>query len=381
MTPTTTQLWSARRRAAALCAAAVVLATATLAGAAPRTRTWQERYEAARQALVDNRDAEAAREFSLLASSAQNPEDQQLATELGELAQMKLQASSKPQPAIRKGDELSLLYASAVFYGLGTSAWMALVTKPKTLGAAALPFAAITTATVGSVALVDGYRPFRRGVPQSISAGLYLGFGEGIWAVGIEHARAARLRDGSRWSSELVATVLWSSATLGGVTGGLLGALRQPTPGRVSFTASTALWGGLIGAFSASALEPRTDWRTQTSLVTGAIGYNIGLLGGVVFAPMVAPSVARVRFVDLGGIGGGLIGAGSYGLFAGNSAKTELSLGATAIGAAAGLGLTWWATSEMPGDPPRSKPTAQASLMPLLARTRDGWLAGVAGEL
>lgn len=374
------QAW--RSRLAGVGLAALVLAATSKANAQPRSKTWQERYQAARDELLKDQNAEAARDFSLLAASAENAEDRRLASELQSLAQAKLRAQTAPQPAIRKSDELSLLYTTAVFYGLGTSGWMALVTKPKSLGAAVLPFAAITTAAVGGVAVADGYRPFRRGVPQSIAVGLYLGFGEGIWAVGIEHSRAARRQDGSRWNSELVATVLWSGATLGGVAGGVVGALRQPTPGRVSFTASTTLWGGLVGSFAAAGIEPRSAWRTQTSLVSGAIGYNVGLVSGVLLAPTIAPSVARVRFVDLGGIGGGLVGAGSYSLFAGDRAKTQLSLGATAIGAAAGLGITWWATSGMPGDP--AKPGAspvKSAFTPILTRTPNGWLAGVAGEL
>ena len=353
-----------------------------LAEPAPSPKTWHERYEAARELLLKDENAEAAREFELLVATAENPEDRKLAEEFASLARLKVRPPAPPAPALRHADELSLLYSTALVYGLGTSAWVALVTKPQSLGAAALPFAAITTASVGAVALSDQSRPFRRGVPQSISVGLYLGFGEGIWSVGIEHARANRLRTTSRWGSETVATVLWSGATLGGVAGGVIGALRQPTPGRVSFTASAALWGGLLGSFGASALEPTTERRTQTALTSGAIGYNVGLVGGVIFAPRIAPSLARVRFMDLGGIGGGLIGAGGYGLFAGSGAKTQLSLGASAIGAAAGLALAWWATGDMPSDP--STPQSHSSLrgvMPFATRTTDCWLAGVAGEL
>jgi hypothetical protein len=355
------------------------LLSTQLAGAEePTSKAWRDRYEAARELLLKDRDAEAANEFAQLAATAKNSEDRRLAQELATVARLK---EKPPEPALRRSDELSLLYTSALIYGLGTSAWVALVTKPKSLGAAALPFAAITTASVAAVALSDQHRPFRRGVPQSISVGLYLGFGEGIWLVAIQHAQASR-GDASRWHSETVATVLWTGATLGGVAGGVLGALRQPTPGRVSFTASASLWGGLLGSFGAAAIEPTAERRTQSALLSGAIGYNAGLIGGVVFAPRIAPSLARVRFVDLGGIGGGLIGAGSYGLFAGDSSKTQLSLGATAIGAAAGLGLAWWATSEMPSDP--AKPRASSvsgSLFPFATRTSDAWLAGVAGEL
>jgi hypothetical protein len=352
-----------------------------LALAEPTKTTWHERYVAARELLVHGQDEAAARAFAELAAQAETPEDRRLAEELATLARLKRKPPEPPPPALRRADEMSLLYSTALLYGLGTSAWVGLVTKPRSLGAAALPFAAITTASVAAVALADQQRPFRRGVPQSISVGVFLGFGAGVWLVGIQHARANRLHDASRWHSETVATVLWTGATLGGAAGGLIGALRQPTPGRVSFTASSALWGGLLGAFGAAALEPTADRRTQTALTVGALGYNAGLIGGVIAAPVVAPSVSRVRITDLGGLGGGLIGAGAYGLFAGNGAKTQVSLGASAIGVAAGLGIAWWATSGMPSDPPRPAQAAATAWWPFVTRVGDSWLAGAAGAL
>jgi hypothetical protein len=369
-----------RRARLALLALALVLSTQA-ARAEPTKSTWRERYVAARELLVRGQDDAAARAFAELAAQAENPEDRRLAEEFATLARLKHAPPQAPPPALRRADEMSLLYSAALLYGLGTSAWVGLVTKPRSLGAAALPFAAITTASVAAVALSDQNRPFRRGVPQSISVGLFLGFGEGIWAVGIQHARASRRDDGSRWHSETVATVLWSGATLGGVAGGVVGAFRQPTPGRVSFTASSTLWGGLLGAFGAAAVEPSAEQRTQTALMVGAIGYNAGLIGGVIAAPVIAPSVSRVRITDLGGLGGGLIGAGTYGLFAGNASKTQLSLGATAIGAAAGLGVTWWATRDMLGDPPKASPALPSAWLPFVTRAGDGWLAGVSGDL
>ncbi len=349
--------------------------------AEPRPDAWEQRYQRAREALLRDHDEEAATEFERLATETSDPEQRRLARELASIARVKLQSRAKVAPNLRKTDELSLLYTSAFIYGLGTSTWVALLTQPKTLGSAILPFAALTTAAVGSVAVADDYRPFRRGVPQSISIGLYLGLGEAMWVVAMQHAWAKGDKASSRWQSEQVATLLWSGATLGGIGGGVLGALREPTAGRVSFTASTTLWGGLLGGFAAAALEPAGSRRTETALLSGAIGYNAGLLGGVIFAPMLAPSVARVRFVDLGGVGGGLIGAGTYALLAGDSARTHLSLGSAAIGAALGLGLTWFATDDMPGDPPRAARLApSATLTPLLVPSSDAWLAGVSGE-
>ena len=346
--------------------------------AAQSSRTeWDERYAKARTLLVSGHEAEAAPEFEQLSASAPTEEDAHRASELAEICRAKLSAEADAAH-LRSSGEMTLLYSTAFVYGLGTSAWVALMTQPKNLGGAVLPFAVLTTAAVGGVSLADGYRPFRRGVPQSIASGAYLGFGEGIWLVGIQHAGATRRDDGSAWDGKRVASALWGGATLGAIGGGVIGALRQPTAGRVSFTLSTSVWGGVVTSFAAAAVSADESRRTEQAFTAGMVGYNVGLLSGLIFAPSVAPSVARVRFVDLGGIGGGLVGAGLYTLAAGGG-ESRASLGAASVGTLAGLGFTGWATSNMPGDPP--KQARSLSLMPSLVRTRDGWMATVSGEL
>ena len=340
---------------------------------------WDLRYARARADLVANGDAKAQVEFNDLARTGPTPEDARRAKELADICGARLQAQGAAA-VIRTPQELTLLYSTAFVYGLGTSAWVALETEPKNVGAAVLPFALFTTAAVGGVALFDGYRPFKRGVPQSISTGVYLGFGEGIWLVGYQHAVATGRENVRAWNDKQVASALWGGATLGAVGGAIVGSLRDTTPGRVSFTLSTSLWGGLISSFAATALSADEAQRTEHAFASGLIGYNVGLVSGLVFAPSVAPSIARVRFVDLGGVGGGLIGAGTYTLAGGQGGSTRGAFGASALGATLGLGLTWWATSGMQNDPLRSS-ASDLHLLPSLVRTRDGWLAVVSGDL
>ena len=357
----------------------VTLLTCTVAVAQTAPAEWPVQYEKARDLLVAGKEEEAAVAFERLAREAPSPTDAQRADELAEICRSRLRAVSDAAH-LRSQGEMTLLYSTAFVYGLGTSAWVALMTEPKNLGAAVLPFAVLTTASVGGVALADSYLPFRRGVPQAIASGVYLGFGEGIWLVGIQHAGASRRADGSRWDGKHVASALWGGATLGAIGGGVVGALRQPTPGRVSFTLSTSLWGGLVSSFAATALSPDPQRRTEHAFSAGMIGYNVGLATGLIFAPSIAPSVERVRFVDLGGIGGGLVGAGLYTLVASEGERTRASFGASSLGAAVGLGLTWWATSGMPSDPPARAGQA-LNLLPSLVRTPDGWLATISGQL
>ena len=369
------------RRGVSCLVALAALVCSTAVSAAPDPEDWQARYERAKKMLAEGRAAEAAAEFETLAYAAPTATDERLVRELEAVALAAAQRQQKPPPAphVRSSDELTVLYASAFVYGLGTSTWIVLLTKPENLAGAVLPFAGFTTSAVAGVAIVDGYRPFRRGVPHSIAAGLFLGFGQGVWVVGYQHAGATRRDDGSQWQSEQVAGALWAGATLGGITGGLVGAWREPTPGRVSFTTSAGVWAGLIGGFSAAALQPNDDRRGETAFAIGGAAYNLGIIGGITFAPLIAPSVARVRFVDLGTIGGGLLGAGVYAIAAESTATPRGGLGFAALGATAGLGVTWWLTEGMPRDPPSAPPSV--SVRPLAIPTEGGLILGLHGEL
>lgn len=359
---------------------------------APADSDWHARYEAARAALVEERSADAQADFEALAATAPSDADRKLALELAAVARAQLarraSEAREVQPELRTPDELAILYTTAVFYGLGTSGWLALQLQPKTFGGALLPFAIATPAAIGAVALADSYRPLRHGIPHAIAAGLYLGFGEGLWVSGYQHAYAAHHADTVRWGAERVSTSLWIGSTVGAAVGGLVGALRRPTPGRVSFTASAGIWGGTLTAFALSAIESNPDLRAQASYLAGGIGYNAGLLGGLVFGPEVAPSVARVRFLDLGGLGGALLGAGGYALFS-NELGSRGNYAVVAIGGAFGLGAAWWATSGMPPDRSHDslKPAigaragSFASWRPSIVPTRGGFAASVTGSL
>jgi hypothetical protein len=369
----------------------VVLLVATAVHAQSPQSSWHERYEHARAALIDERFADARAQLELLAQSAETDTDRRLAMELAEVARIEAMRHGPKldlQPELRTSDELAVLYTTAALYGLGTSGWLTLQLQPKTFGGAIIPFALLTTAAVGGVALADGYRPLRHGIPQAIAAGLYLGFGEGLWIVAYQHAYATSHAGNTPWHAERVSTALWAGSTAGALVGGFIGALRRPTPGRVSFTASTGIWLGVLSAFAAEALNPDRTGRGHTSYLVGDIGYNAGLLAGVAFGPQVAPSVTRVRFMDLAGLGGALLGAGGYALIA-NQTDSRGEVGAAAIGGALGLGFAWWATSGMAPDhshdelrPAIGRAGREGfSMHPVVVPTPGGVMASLVGAL
>lgn len=346
--------------------------------------SWRARYEAARERIGRGECKIATPEFDELARTAATEADRQLAEEMGRVCR-EIDRPKPPTAAssrLRGQDEMTLLYANAFIYGLGTSAWFVLETQPSQVLEAMLPFAAFTIGSVGAVALVDHYAPFPRGVPVSIASGLYLGIGEGIWLNALQHARSTRIRAATghdpRWSAETSATVLWTMGTLGIVTGGLLGYAREPTPGRISFAASATLWGGVLAGAIGGAIHPYGARRIEDIFLAGGVGYNLGLIAGVIVGPVLSPSVARMRFVDLGGVAGGLVFAGGYALAAGKDSDSRAGLALAAGGAALGLGLSWIATSGMDAAPTNEAPP-KATVQPVLTPLQGGAQLGVAG--
>jgi hypothetical protein len=364
-------------------------------------KSWDARYDVAYAALAAGRLREAASMFHELAKTARNERERVLAHELARLASEYAEravpwppreAQPGPQPAaptlparpIRSTDELTLLYATGFLYGAGSGVWFLLSTQPDSAVTATIPFAALTAAPVIAIATLDGIKPLPRGLPHAISAGVYLGLGESVFLVGMQQARANRLHDrdpasDARFGPETVAGVLWAGATLGATLGGALGSGLESTPGRVSFTSSVTIWSGVLTGLTAGALMPDDDRRRERAFAIGGAGYNAGLVGGLLFAGNVSPSVARVRIADLLAIAGGLVTTGAY-LSIARDIDIRAAEGIAAGGLAAGLATGWLITSGMAKDvsAPATRPQA-ATIQPTIVPVPAGAGLGVGG--
>lgn len=362
------------------------LALAPLSARAENPSPWRARYEIARDKISKGECTEALPELDALANTATNDADRQLAIEMAHVCRSAVEAA-KPSlqgPHYRSTDEMGVLYANAFVYGMGTASWFVLEAQPNVSLEAMIPFAGFTIGSVGAVATIDHFARFPSGIPQAIGSGLYLGLGEGIFIVGYQHARSSRISDATghdpRWTTEESATVLWTMSTIGIAAGTLVGYGRRPTAGRVAFTASTTLWGGLLGTAITSAVMPYGDRRAEDSFLVGAGGYNLGLVSGMILAPRIDPSAARMRLVDLGGVGGTLLGVGAYALVAQNNTDARAGWGAGAIGATIGLGLTWLATSSF-DEKAHVAPAVvgQGTFEPMVTPLKGGAQAGITG--
>ena len=360
---------------------------------------WQQKWAEAREKMLAGQFADAANDFDLLARTARGPIDRSLAQNNAALCRewasrdlvfvkrSDLGESSLAAKAtnVRTTDELAVLYTTAVFYGIGAGAWLAVQTEPSSPAGFILPALGLAGASVGVVALLDSGRPLHYGVPQSIVTGTYLGLEEGIvWALWNQ----ARTDRADEWKGGTVATVIFGSATIGAIGGGVIGTVNGTTPGRASWVGSTSLWSGVIaGLLGAGLSDVDKDRADDHGLLAAALGLNAGAIAGLVSAKSVSPSIARVRFIDLGGIAGALVFGGLY-VAAGsksddaNSAVSGFFL-VTALGTAVGLGSAWFATAGMPADrtePDAKEPKTTTSVAPRVIPVRGGGALGLGGE-
>ncbi len=277
----------------------------------------------------------------------------------------------------RTTDEIAVLYLNTLTYGIGTGLWFDAHTQPSTNAGVVLPLLLATGVSAGTVALLDIGHPLRYGVPQSAVSGLYLGLEEGL-LLSLWNQAA---NTGTPWSGTTVADVIWATSTAGIVGGAVIGTTAGATPGRASFVGTTGLWSGAIVGLTAIAVGGTSD-SAAGALLAADVGLNVGIAGGLVGANIVSPSIARVRFLDLGGLAGGLLFAGLT-LAADNASDSGRAIcGMTALGAAVGLGIAGWATRNMPDDRPEDRTSATGlRLDPALVPVRGGATFGVRATL
>lgn len=356
---------------------------------------WKSDYETAREVLIAGDFGDAAAKFAALEKTATNRVDRALAQAQRSLAEAwasrklafvpraQLGESNLTAKAVdkRTTDELAVLYTDSVFYGIGTGLWVAQLTQPKTAAGGILPMIAITGASVGTVVALDSGRGLRYGVAQSIASGLNVGFESGlVWAIFLENSDARNV------TGKGAASLVWGLSTAGAITGGALGATLGTTPGRSSWVGSTALWTGTLAGLATGALAEKQNDPT-TPLAAAGVGLAAGTALGLATASGVSPSISRVRFLDLGGIGGGLLGALLYWGAADEKVDGRALAGVTGLGAAVGLGAVWALTSSMqpdrplgPDETPR-KESWTARVRPSVLPADRGATFGVAGAL
>ncbi len=198
----------------------------------------------------------------------------------------------------RAGLEAATLYATTVGYGLATGAWLDAQLEITELKA--VVWIPLVGAGAGVVAayLADNPRSIRRGVPTAMGAGLTLGLLGGA-ALGVQGWRTGE------WGVATMATSAWAGATVGLGAGLGLALLADPSPAAGAFALSGGLWGALLGFMTGYAVGDEEHYGSFA-----LAGEAIGVAGAVAASVALRPTHAQVRWMDLGVLAGGLVGAG-----------------------------------------------------------------------
>jgi hypothetical protein len=174
-----------------------------------------------------------------------------------------------------------VLYGTSIAYGIGTGIWIDGAAGISDPGLAFIAPVLFGGAVPVGLYFVDHYYPFHRGVPESISTGMWLGAVEGVAIAGTQHATSA-----NSWGFGGQATATWLFATAGGVGGFAFGEWLRPDSRSLTFIASGGAWGAIAGSefgaalggsgASCTAISPCSSWTNGASIV-GLVGYNVGL--------------------------------------------------------------------------------------------------------
>jgi hypothetical protein len=359
------------------------LAWAQPGPAAPQdlTASWQADFDAANGLLLRSEFAAAASAFSNLAKLARSPIEAALAREMSALAQRwqrdGVNATTGLVSDRRSSGEMASLYTSSVFYGVGSGIALVVYTEPDSAAGVILPSLVLGGLTAAGMYALDKKHTMRAGVPQSIIAGMTIGLTEGIaWT----YWNQASVDEADEWESTTIVTVIWGSATVGAITGGLIGQRLGTSPGRASMLGSASLWSGTVAGMLTAGVLGDDDETDDYAMLAAALGLTGGAVGGYFLGEAQNPSVARVRYIDLGGIAGGLVAGGLYISAANEDTDGTAALLTTGTGIAAGLGVAYYLTRNMKqGESLSGAP--QASWMPTILPVEGGALAGLQGPL
>jgi hypothetical protein len=363
----------------------VALATETAASSL-EAQSWDQRFETTYDALVRGDFPSAVQGFQELLEAAPDAAKEQRVRTLLDLAKawsargytfvLQSDAAESMRARVdrrRTTGEIAGLYVDSVLYGLGTGAWVASLAEADSAAGVILPALLFAGGSAGSVYLMDqpslGY-----GVARSASAGLKIGLLEGVsWVIWNE------ARPDSSLDYKINSSLIWGLSTVGMIGGGFLGHHLGATPGAASMVESGATWTGLSTGLLAYGLFGDSV-NSDTFFLASAIGLNLGAVGAGFLAGSAAPSVARVRYLDLGGLSGGLLFGGLFTAFSdmADARSSQLASLLTALGVGTGITTAWVLTKDMSKDIFVERETV--SWVPTILPSESGLTLGAAGN-
>lgn len=227
----------------------------------------------------------------------------------------------------KAGDiELGVLYGMSAAYGANLGIWL-----DTELGLDDPGLMFIAPVALGLAAPVGVYfanQPtMPKGLPAAMSAGMFLGAGEGM-AIWTRQFTTANEADAWGWKGFSRSMTLGSTAGL--VGGFAVGYFQEPAPSNSALVSSAAMWGTIMGSMIGYGSTP-SEWDSFTKNNDGAslgglIGYNVGMGAGAAMSMIYTPQWINLAWMWIGGGIGAAAGLPVYLAYAGSDTPARRGL-------------------------------------------------------
>ena len=200
------------------------------------------------------------------------------------------------------GTEAVTLIGLGGTYGLTLGVWVA-VGIEEARGDSGVAQILVPMAGVGAgmitAGVLDELRVVRRGRASAANAGFYLGL---LGAFGADLLAESPLRDSTPFGR---ASAYFGAATVGIGAGIGVAHATDALPGSAAFTLSGGVWGALVGASLDRGF--RNDSLESPGLGL-LVGEAVGAAAAMVTSRWLRPTPGQTRWLDLGALGGFLVG-------------------------------------------------------------------------
>jgi hypothetical protein len=218
--------------------------------------------------------------------------------------------TTSTQPSI-SSIEIGSLYVMSAAYGAGLGIWVDAEAGIEDPGLRFVAPIAMGLAAPVGVYFMQPQR-MNRGMPAAISAGLFIGAGEGL---GIWSMQYTWSDEANAWGFRGLARSMALSSTLGGAAGYAVGYYYQPSPKASALMGSAVMWGAVVGSMigygsTSGGLEYGS--ANDGASLGGVIGYNVGLGAAAAVTTFYTPAWMSIGWMWIGGGIGAAAGVPLY---------------------------------------------------------------------